>query len=159
MCSVECFIAQSHIYPGFTDIVSTLPHLPLEPVYENYSFWDQAVADSECGLDSILTDSVNTLELDVSFDEEDTMQSSVPSGFLHLLSTISDNCRLQLITSFKSHKLWWQASVLLIPVLQEGSMSASMFICYFCQSSSSIWILGFFATRYITLNTANKKSD
>ena len=28
--SVECFIAQSHIYAGFTGKVSTLTHFPLE---------------------------------------------------------------------------------------------------------------------------------
>ena len=33
----ECFIAQSHIYPGFTGKVSPLPHFPLEPGWEDYS--------------------------------------------------------------------------------------------------------------------------
>ena len=38
---------------------------------------DQAIVDFEHGLDSILTDSVNVLELDTSFDEADAMVSSV----------------------------------------------------------------------------------
>ena len=34
----QCFIAQSHIYPGFMGEVSTLTHFPLEPGCEDYSF-------------------------------------------------------------------------------------------------------------------------
>ena len=54
--SAEWFVAHSHIYPGFTGKVSSLTHFPLEPGFENYAFLDQAVADFQQGLDSILTD-------------------------------------------------------------------------------------------------------
>ena len=67
--SVEWFVVHSHIYPGFTGKVSSLTHFPLEPECEYYAFLDQAVADFEQGLDSILTDSLKTLELDTSVDE------------------------------------------------------------------------------------------
>ena len=43
--SAEWFVANSHIYPGFTGKVSSLTHFPLEPECEDYAFLDQAVAD------------------------------------------------------------------------------------------------------------------
>ena len=61
--SVEWFVAHSHIYTRFTGEVSSLNHFLLEPGCENYSFSDQAVAAFEQGLDSILTDSIETPEL------------------------------------------------------------------------------------------------
>ena len=81
--SAEQFVAHSHIYPGFTGKVSSLIHFPLEPGCEDYAFLDQAVADFEQGLDSILTDSLETPELDTSLEEPDAITSSVSSGFLH----------------------------------------------------------------------------
>ena len=57
--SAEYFVACSHLYPGFTGKVSSLTHF-LEPGCEDYSFLDEVVADSEQGLDSILTDSIET---------------------------------------------------------------------------------------------------
>ena len=112
----ECFVAQLYIYPGFTGKLSTHTDFPAESGYEDYLCLDQAVANFECGLDSILTDSVKP---DVSFDEHDAMPSSASSRFLHLVSTISDNSKLLLAASIKSHKLWCQARVLL-PVPQAG---------------------------------------
>ena len=56
--SAEQFVAHSHIYPGFTGKVSSLTHFPLESGCEDYAFLDQAVADFEQGLDSIVTDSL-----------------------------------------------------------------------------------------------------
>ena len=64
--SAEQFVGHSHIYPGFTGKVSSLTHFPLEPGCEDYAFLDQVVADFNQGLDSILTDSLETLELDTS---------------------------------------------------------------------------------------------
>ena len=61
--SAKQFVACSHIYPGFTGKVSSLTHFPLEPGCEGYAFLDQAVADFEQGLDSILTDSLETPKL------------------------------------------------------------------------------------------------
>ena len=81
--SVERFVAHSHIYPGFSGKVSSLTHFLLEPGCEDYAFLDQAVADFEQGLDSILTDSLETPELDTSLDDPDIITSSVSSGFLH----------------------------------------------------------------------------
>ena len=79
--SSEQFVVHSHIYSGFTSKVLSLTHFPLEPGCQDYSFLDQAVADFEQGLDSILTDSVETLELDTSLDEPDAVTSSVSSSF------------------------------------------------------------------------------
>ena len=80
--SAQWFVAHSHIYPGFTGKVSSLTHFPLEPGCEDYAFLDQAVADFKQGLDSILTDSLKTLELDTSLEEpDDITSSSVSSGF------------------------------------------------------------------------------
>ena len=55
-CSAEWVVAHSHIYPGFTGKGSSLTQFPLEPGCEDYSFLDQAMADFEQGLDSMLTD-------------------------------------------------------------------------------------------------------
>ena len=93
--SAEQFAACSHIYPGFTGKVSSLTHFPLEPGCEDYAFLDQAVADFEQGLDSILTDSLETPDFDTSLQESDAITSSVSSGFLHSVSTLSDNSKLQ----------------------------------------------------------------
>ena len=81
--SAEQFIACSHIYSGFIGKVLSLNHFPLEPGCEDYSFLDQAFADFEQGLESILTDSIKTSELDTSFDEPEVITSSVSPGFLH----------------------------------------------------------------------------
>ena len=88
------FVAYSHIYPGFTGKVFSLTHFPWNQGCENYSFLDQAVADFEQGLDSIHADSIETPELDMSLDARDAITSSVSSGFLHLVSTISDTSKL-----------------------------------------------------------------
>ena len=61
-----CFIAQSHIYPGFTGKVATLTLFPLKWSCEDYSFLVQTVEDFEQGLDSIIFNSVNTPGLDAS---------------------------------------------------------------------------------------------
>ena len=57
--------------------------------------------------------------------------SSVSSGFLHLVSTLSDNSKLQLAPSIHTHKLWCQARALLTPVSLATKMSASKLIHYF----------------------------
>ena len=80
--------------------MSSLTHFPLEPGCE-----DQAVADFEHGLDSILTDSLKTPELDTSLDEPDVITSSVSSGFLCSVSTLSDHSKPQFAPSIHTHKL------------------------------------------------------
>ena len=98
--SAEWFVDHCHIYPGFTVKVSSLTHFPLEPGSEDYAFLDQVVADFKQGLDSILTNSLKTLELDTFLDEPDSItSSSVSSGFLHLVCTLSDNFKPQLAPS------------------------------------------------------------
>ena len=103
--SAEQFVAHSHIYPGFTGKVSSITQFPLEPWCEDYSFLDQAVANFEQGLDSILTNSLETPESDTSLDEPDAITSSVSSRFLHSVNTLSDNSKHQLASSKRSHKL------------------------------------------------------
>ena len=158
--SAEQFVACSHIYPGFTGKVSSLTHFPLEPGFEDYAFLDQAVDDFEQGLDSILTDSLETLELDTSLEEPDTVtSSSVSSRFLHLVSTLSDNSKPQLAPSIHTHKLWCQARALLAPVSLATKMSASKLIHYF---SSHPTAFGFWASNppdNISLNSANRRAD
>ena len=92
-------MAHSHIYPGFTGKVSLLTHFPLEPGCEDYTFLDQAVADFEQGLDSILTDSIKMPELDTSLDEPDAITSSVlfwVSPLKLVLFLMLHNCSLLL---------------------------------------------------------------
>ena len=123
--SAEWFVVHSHIYPGFTGKVSSLTHFPLELGCKDYFFLDQAVADFEQRLDSILTDPLETSELDTSLDEPDIITSSVSSGFLCSVSTLSDNSKLKLAPSIRSHKLGCQARAL------ATKMSASKLIHYF----------------------------
>ena len=157
--SAKWFVAHSHIYPGFTGKVSSLTHFPLEPGCEDYAFLDQAVADFKQGLDSILTDSLETLELDTSLKEPDAVTSSVSSGILCLVSTLSDNSKPQLAPSICTHKLRCLARALLAPVSLATKMSASKLIHYF---SSHPAAFGFWASTLpdnIFLNSAIRKVD
>ena len=111
--------------------MSSLTHFPLEPGCEDYAFLDQAVTDFKQGLDSILTDSLETPELDISLEEPDAITSSVSSGFLCSVSTVSDTSKPQLAPSICTHKLWCQARALLAPVSLATKMSTSKLIHYF----------------------------
>ena len=95
--------------------VSSLNHFPLEPGCEDYSFLDQAVANFEQGLDSILTYSIETPELDTYFDEPEVITPTI-SGFLCSVSTVYVTSKLQLALSISSHNLWCKARELLYPV-------------------------------------------
>ena len=55
--------------------------LPTQLCCEAYSFFDQTVVDFENYIDSIITDSENTPEVDASYDEADAMPSLVFQGF------------------------------------------------------------------------------
>ena len=158
--STEQFVACSHIYPGFTGKVSSLTHFPLKPGCEDYAFLDQAVADFEQGLDSILTDSLETTGFG-TLPCRSLMPLHLQSlqGFLHSVSTISDNFKPQLAPSIRTHKLWCQARALLAPVSLATKMSASKLIRYF---SSHPAAFGFWASTppgNISLNSANRKVD
>ena len=157
--SAEWFVVHSHIYPGFTVKVPSLTHFPLEPGSEHYSFLDQAVADFEQGLDSILTNSLETPKLDTSLDWPDAITSLVSSGFLHLVSTLSDNSKLQLAPSIRSHKLWFQARVLLVPVSLAAKMSTSKLIHYFSSHPEVYRFQSSTVPDNITLTSANRKAD
>ena len=137
--SAEQIVAHSHIYPRFTGKMSSLTHFPLKPGCEDYAFLDQAVADFEQGLDSILTDSLETQELDTSLEELDAItSSSVSSGFLHLLSILSDNSKLQLAPSICTCKLWCQARALLDPVSLATKITTSQLICCFSSHPAAL---------------------
>ena len=157
--SAEWFVACSHIYPGFTGKVSSLTHFALEPGCEDYAFLDQAVADFEQGLYSILTDSLETLELDTSLEEPDAITSSVSSGFLHSVSTLSDNSKPQLAPSIHTHKLWCQARALLAPVSLATKLSASQLIHYFSSHPAAFEVWASTPPDNISLNSANRKVD
>ena len=58
---VKHLIACLHIYTGFRGMVSTLIHFLLEPGCEDYCFFQGAIEDFKCCLDSILMDSINIL--------------------------------------------------------------------------------------------------
>ena len=126
--SAEQFVACFHIYPGLTDKMSSVSHFPLEPGCEDYTFLDQAVADFEQGLNSILTVSIETLEFGTSLDGPHAITSSVSSRSLHLVSTISDTSKLWLVPRIRSHKLWCLARALLSCVSLATKVSASKLI-------------------------------
>ena len=110
-------------------------------------------------MDSILTNSLETPELDTSLDEPDAITSSVPSGFLHWVSTLSDNSKLQLAPSIRSHKLWCQARTLLAPVSLAAKMSASKLICYFSSHPAAFSFWSSTPLDNITLTSTSKKAD
>ena len=63
-----------------------------------------AVLDFEQGLDYILIDCVETSELEISFNESDTITSSVFR--IPLLSMVSEMSNAVQTPSIKSPKLW-----------------------------------------------------
>ena len=95
--------AQTHIFPGYMCWVSTSTHFLLEPGCGDYPLLGQTVAYIKHVLDSILTDSVKTLEMDTSFDTFDALSSSVSSGFLYSFSAISHNSKLQFAPRINFH--------------------------------------------------------
>ena len=120
---------------------------------------DQAVADFKQGLDSILTDSLKTLELDTSLEEPDAITSSVSSGFLHSVSTLSDNSKPQLAPTIQTCKLWCQTRALLGPVSLATKMSASKLIRYFSSHPAAFGFQASTPPDNISLNSANRKVD
>ena len=156
--SAEQFVACSHIHPGFTCKVSSLTHFPMELGCEDYSFLDQVMADFEQGLDSTLTDFLETLELDASLDEPDAVSSSVSSGFLHSVGTLCDNSNPRLAPSIRAHKLWCQAMALLASVPLATKMSASKLIGYFSSHPATFGFQSLTPPGSITMTSANRKS-
>ena len=157
--SARWFVAHSHIYPWFTGKVSSLTHLLLEPGGEDYSFLEQAVADFEQSFDSILTDSIQTQGLDTSLDASEAITSSVSSGFLHLVSTISDTSNPKLASSIRSPKLWCQARALLPHVPLATKMSASKLIHFFSSHPAAFGLQSSTPPDNITFTPANRKAD
>ena len=117
------------------------------------------MADFEQGLDSILTDSLETPELDTSLDEHDAIPSSVSSGFLCSVNILSDNSKPQLAPCIGSHKLWCQARTLLAPVPLATKVSASKLICYFSSHPAAFGFQPLTPLDNITLTLANRKAD
>ena len=111
------------------------------------------------GLDSILTDSIEITELDTSLDEPDAITSSVFSGFLHSVSTISDTSKPQLASSIRSYKLWCQARALLSPVSLATKMSTSKLIHYFSSHPAAVGFHSSTPPYNVTLTPANRKAD
>ena len=117
------------------------------------------MADFEQGLDSILTDSLETPKLDASLDEPDAIPCSVSSGFLCSVSTLSDTSKPLLAPSIISCKLWHQARALLAPVPLATKMSASKLICYFSSHPAAFRFQSSNPPDKITLTSANRKAD
>ena len=80
-------------------------------------------------------------------------------GFLHLVSTVSDNSKLQLASSIHTHKLWCQAQALLAPVCLATKMSASKLIHYFSSHPAAFGFQASTPPDNISLNSANRKVD
>ena len=117
------------------------------------------MANFEQGLDSILTNSLETPELGTSLDEPDAIPSSVSSGSLHSISTLSGNSKLQLGPSIRSHKLWCQTMAFLAPVPLATKMSASKVIHYFSSHHAAFGFQSSTPPDNITLTSANRKAD
>ena len=141
------------------EMVSTLTHFPLEPGCADYSFLDQAVKNFEHGIDSFLTDSIDTPQWDTSFDEADAIPSSIFSGFLCSVSIISDNSRLMLAPSIKPHKLWCQARALLYLYHKWVTCNPHKLIHYFSSKPARFGFCAASPSDNIMLNPGNKKTD
>ena len=92
-------------------------------------------------------------------DEPDATTSSVSSGVLHLVSTISDTSKLQLAPRIKSDKLWCQARTLLAPIPLATKMSASILIGYFSSHTAAFGFLSSTPPDIIILTSAKRKAD
>ena len=111
-------------------------------------------------MDSILTDSIEPPELDTSFDKPDAVTSSVSSGFLHSVSTISNTCKPQLALRIRSHQLGARlGQALLASVSGATKMSASKLIHYFSSHPAAFGIWSSTPPDNITLTPANRKAD
>ena len=125
----------------------TIAYLPLEQEFKDYSGLDQAVADFEFGLNSILTDSVKTVDLDASIDEHDTMpSSSVSSGFLCLVYTLLIIIKCSLILTLIHINCGARLGCYYCLYSLVGKISDSKLICYFFSHSTIIWFLCLFTT-------------
>ena len=72
---------------------------------------------------------------------------------------ISDNSKAQLAPNIKSHKLWYQARVLLLHVPVAGNISTCQLICYFFSPPAAF---GFWASSpldNINLNPGHSLSN
>ena len=97
--------------------------------------------------------------MDTSLEEPDAITSSVSSGFLCSVSTLSDNSELQLAPSIHTHKLWCQTRALLAPVSLSTEMSASKLILYFSSHPAAFGFQASIPPDNISLNSANRKAD
>ena len=68
---------------------------------------------------------------DAFVDESDAIALQVSSGFLYLVSTVSDNSKPWLALTVKFCRLWCQVRAMLMSVSLADRMSASSLICYF----------------------------
>ena len=97
--------------------------------------------------------------MDTYLEDPDAITSSVSSGFLCLVSILSDNSKLQLAPTIQTCKLWCQARALLAPVSLATKMLASKLIYYFSNHPAAF---GFWASTppdNISLNSAKRKVD
>ena len=93
--------------------------------------WTTQFSDFEHGLHSNLTNTIETLELDASFDNPNAVIYLFSLGFLCLVSIIYVSSKLQGIPSSKLCKLLCQDRVLLLSAPVVDKMSASTSIHYF----------------------------
>ena len=152
---------QSSLLPTPTFILGSLArchlnHFPLEPGCEHYAFLDQAVADFKQGLDSILTDSLETLELDTSLEE---------LMLLHLLqSLLGFSTQLVPFLIILSHSFLLAFVLvtvvpgwaLLAPVSLATKMSASKLIHYISSHLAAFAVWTSTPPDNISLNSANR---
>ena len=111
-------------------------------------------------MDSILTDSLETPELDTSLEEPNAItSSSVSSGFLCLVSILSDNSKLQLAPSICTCKLWCHARALLAPASLATKMSAFKLIHYFSSYPAAFGFQASTPPDNISINSANRKAN
>ena len=71
--SLQCALLLNHIFILVSMVRCSMTPFSLEPGCMVDSFLDQAVDDSEHVLDSIFMDSIDTAELDASFNGADVM--------------------------------------------------------------------------------------
>ena len=95
---VESGVVIGYQVDNFTHTWGLVEHLVAQGC-DDYTFLDQAVEGFKQCLGSIIMDSSEIPELDISVHESDTFAFSVSSGFLQSVSTISSS-KLKLLLAY-----------------------------------------------------------
>ena len=129
------------VKPGDSGVigkVSALTCFSLEVGCEDHSTLHRKLKNSSMVMILSSQTHATLSELDASCDEASAMASSVCSGCLCSVNTISYNPLLQPAPSIKYQKSYCQARALLLPVPYADKISAAILIHYFSSCTTAL---------------------